>query len=83
MPKKHPEDIDFPVSEVFRIFYSETQKPQKLITKSRVVGTYMAGPIELYRIEGPLNDQVMWAVEENARRLGLTPLKPPPASTKK
>lgn len=73
MKKSHEDDIDFSVSDVWREYYSETKKPPNLVKKSRVAGTYMVGKIKLYKIEGPLTDEVWWAVEENSKRLGLLP----------
>lgn len=75
MKKSHEDDIDFAVSDVWQRYYSETKSPPSLVKKSRVVGTYNVGKIKLYKIEGSLTDEVWWAVEENARRLGL---RPPP-----
>ena len=80
MSKGHEDIIDFPVSDVWREYYSETKSPPNLVKKSRVVGTYNVGKITLYKIEGSLTDEVWWAVEENARRLGL---RPPPKITAK
>lgn len=66
-----PEDFDFPMSQFFRVYTSETPPLPKLKPKSKKIR--MPGGSWLTLVEGPIDDTNAAAVLENSRRLGTLP----------